>query len=221
MPEPAYVSIAGKYARKIRSGQLPPGVQLPSLTEISAENGVSKIVARKAIELLQNQGLVRTVQRRGVFVSSRTNLVRVALERQFEDAETTFGHESAEEAHVERDTEEIPAPPEVAEALNVPVGEIVTHVVTRATEERLPISISDTYQPLGITGVSTAKYLEETHADRLPVPEHAQWLKVEPGEIVKTVHQKFTTEDGDVVMISDISYPRDRYDAFVFKMTLR
>ncbi|WP_227985624.1 winged helix-turn-helix domain-containing protein [Nocardia spumae] len=61
----------GEYARRIRGGELPPGTQLPSYSEIAARNNVSDIVVRKALELLQSQGLVRSVRRRGVFVSDR------------------------------------------------------------------------------------------------------------------------------------------------------
>ncbi|MEV4398304.1 GntR family transcriptional regulator [Nonomuraea sp. NPDC049607] len=69
MREPAYVRIAGQYARRIRSGELPPRVQLPSYRELAEENGVSEIVVRRALDLLKSQGLVQSVQRRGVFVA--------------------------------------------------------------------------------------------------------------------------------------------------------
>ncbi|WP_307962097.1 GntR family transcriptional regulator [Salinispora arenicola] len=75
MGEPAYVTVAGKYARRIRSGDLGPGSQLPSYAELAQQNGVSDIVVRKAIELLQGQGLVRSVRRRGIFVTHRPMLV--------------------------------------------------------------------------------------------------------------------------------------------------
>lgn len=220
MTEPAYVTIAGKYARLIRSRELPPGAQLPSYTEIAERNGVSDIVVRKAIELLQNQGLVRSVRRRGVFVTNRPNLVRVSPERQMENAETTFSNESDRDIQVDRKTEQVPVTDELAEVLNLSTGDSVTHVITRASEDGQPISISDTYQPLGITGISDATVLEETLADRIPTTTHAEWLRVTPGDLVKTVHQKFLTADGRVIMVSDVSYPRDRYEEFVFRMTL-
>ncbi|WP_081976068.1 GntR family transcriptional regulator [Amycolatopsis sp. MJM2582] len=220
MAEPAYVAIAGEYARKIRAGELPAGVQLPSYAELAERHGVSDIVVRRAIELLQNQGLVRAVRRRGVFVADRTNLVRIAPERQMETAETTFGNESNHPVRVDRESQRVPASGELAEILGVEVGDQILHVVTRASENRQPIHISDTYQPIGIEGVSAAKYLEETIADRPPVPTHAEWLRVTPGDLVKAIHQRFTDEQGKVVMVSDVSYPLDRYDAFVFRMTL-
>lgn len=221
VPEPAYVRVAGEYARRIRAGELPPGVQLPSYKEIAQQNDVSEIVVRSALELLQSQGLVRSVRRRGVFVADRPNLVRVSPERQMESAERTFQHETVRDVEVKRETEQIPATSELAEALGVEEGELIAHVITRATEEGRPISISDTYHPVDVADISGADFLEETVADRLPAPAHAEWLRTTPGDLVKTVHQRFLAAGDRIIMISSISYPRNRYDAFVFRMALK
>jgi GntR family transcriptional regulator len=220
MAEPAYVSIAAAYAQRIRSGQLPPGSQLPSYSEIAEQSGVSDIVVRKAIDLLQNQGLVRSVRRRGVFVTDRPNLVRVSPERQMEDPEITFAYESSRDVHVERDTKQVRATDELAEAFGLAPGDKITHVVTRVTEGRRPVSISDTYHPVDMPDPSAATTLEEIVADRLPVPSHAAWLETTPGDLVKAVHQRFLVPGGRAIMVSDVSYPKDRYDAFVFRMAL-
>ncbi|WP_068920892.1 GntR family transcriptional regulator [Planobispora rosea] len=221
MPEPAYVRVAGEYARRIRAGELPAGVQLPSYAEIAQQNGVSDIVVRKAIELLQSQGLVRSVRRRGIFVADRPNLVRVSPERQMESAERTFQNETDRDIRVERETEQIPATSELAEALGLAEGELITHVITRASEDGRPISISDTYHPVDVVDVSGADFLEETVSDQLPTSLHAEWLRTTPGDLVKTVQQRFLSTDDRIIMISDVSYPRDRYDAFVFRMALK
>ncbi|GAA2156649.1 GntR family transcriptional regulator [Actinomadura napierensis] len=221
MTEPAYVRIAGEYARRIRGGELPPGTQLPSYAEIAQQSGVSDIVVRKAIELLQSQGLVRSVRRRGIFVADRPNLVRVSPERQMETAERSFQNETDQQIQVNREVRQIPATGELAEALGVPAEQVVNHVVTRATENGRPISISDTYHPLDVSDISGAAFLEETISDQLPAPLHADWLRTTPGDLVKTVHQRFLAADDRVIMISDISYPRDRYDTFVFRMALK
>jgi GntR family transcriptional regulator len=221
MSEPTYVTIAGDYARRIRSGELPAGTQLPSLSEMVERHAVSDIVVRKAIELLQSQGLVRSVRRRGNFVADRPNLVRVSPERQKESAEASFGNESDREVVVDRDTEQVPATEELANAFGVAVGDMLTHVVTRASEDRQPISISDTYQPAGVSGIADATHFDETLADRLPVQAHAEWLRTTPGDLVKTIHQRFYAADGRLVMLSDVSYPQGRYDAFTFRMSLK
>lgn len=220
MTEPAYVAIAGEYARRIRHGELPPGTQLPSYAEIAKKRGVSDIVVRKALELLHGQGLVRSVRRRGIFVANRPNLVRVSPERQMQGPEDTFGNESDGEIQIDRETERVRATDELAETFGLSPNDEITHVITRASEDGQSISISDTYQPLDIMGTSDATILEETVTDQLPTPTHAEWLHTAPGDLVKAVHQRFLAADGKVIMISDVSYPRDRYDAFVFRMTL-
>ncbi|WP_194927308.1 GntR family transcriptional regulator [Catenulispora pinisilvae] len=223
MTEPAYVAIAAEYARRILSGDLAPGTMMPSLVEISEQHGVSDIVARNAIKLLRSQGLVRSVHRRGNFVADRTGLVRVSPERQTETAEATFSHESAARMVVEREeASETPAP-DLADAFGIEPADGVSHVITRASEDGRPVSISDTYQPSGISGVNDGRGfdLEETLKDQLPAGSHAAWLRTPPGVMVKTIHQRFFDVDGRLIMISDISYPLDRYAAYTFRTSVR
>jgi GntR family transcriptional regulator len=221
MPEPAYIAIAGEFARRIRSGELPPGTQMPSYADIVEKHRVSNIVARKAVELLQSQGLVRSRPRRGIFVADRPNLVRVSPERQQMTPEAAFRDESDRDIRVDRETEQVPATTELAELFGLRVDAPITHVVTRVAEEGRPVSISDTYQPTDVAGVADATDLEEGIADRLPTPLHAAWLHTPPGSLVKTIRQRFFAADGRLIMVSDVSYPRDRYDTFLFRMKLR
>ena len=137
-----------------------------------------------------------------------------------EDPEATFAHETDQRVVVDREAERVQATDDLAEALGLAPGDQITHVITRASEAGRPISISDTYHPLDIADVSSATVLEETIADQLPTPAHAEWLRTTPGDLVKTVHQRFLAADDRVIMISEVSYPRDRYDAFVFRMAL-
>ncbi|MBF6238247.1 GntR family transcriptional regulator [Nocardia otitidiscaviarum] len=220
MGDPAYVAIAADYARQIRSGALSAGTQLRSLNEMVEKHGVSKIVIIQAIQLLERQGLVRTVPRRGTFVTDDPNLIRVAPERQMEDPEDTYGHESSGSVHIERESERVRATRELADTFAIDPGAELIHTVTRAAEDGRPISISDTYQPVNAPDISAASFLEETLADRLPTGLHAEWLKTPRGDLVKTVRQRYIGNADRVLMVSDISYPRDRYDAFVFRMAL-
>ncbi|MEU7632016.1 GntR family transcriptional regulator [Nocardia sp. NPDC049220] len=220
MTEPAYVKIAGEYARKIRAGELPAGTQLRSYPELAKRHGVSQIVIRNAIELLLGQGLVRTERRKGTFVADRPNLTRVSPERQFESPEATFENEATEPVDVERNIGTAIATDDLATKLGVEVGSEVTHVIIRASEGGRPISVSDSYQPVGAPDVSTAAFLEETITDSLPPADHAEWLKTPSGDLVKAVYQRYLAADDRVLMISNVSYPRDRYDAFLFRMAL-
>lgn len=220
MAEPAYVKIAGELARKIRSGELPPGSQLRSLDDLAKLHKVSRIVARQVIDLLVSQGLVRTVRRKGAFVVDQPNLIRVSPERQFEDPEVTYRNEAAEEVDIERDSHVVNADAALAEALGVEAGVDVVHVTTRATVGGRPVSISDSFQPVGVEGTDSAVVLEETVSDAVPSEEHAKWLELSPGDFAREVHQRFLGADDEVVMVCTVSYPRDRYAAMKFRMAI-
>lgn len=220
MSEVAYVSLAGAYAKRIRSGELPAGTQLPSYAEISQRENVSDIIVRKAIDLLELQGLVRRVRRRGIFVAEWPGLIRVSPERQLETAEDTFKHESDQDVVIDREIKTVEADRFLQEVFKISDGDEVTLTITRASEDGQAVSISDTYQPLGVTGISEAKFLEESISDRIPSPSHGNWLKTSSSDLVKRVHQKFYDSNENVIMVSDISYPRHRYDTYTFRMGL-
>src|SRR6266508_968563 len=147
--QPAYVRIAADISRRIRSGELAPGDQLPSRAELAEEHGVSEIVIRNTLSLLRSQGLVRSIERQGVFVAAPT-LVRAAPERQLESAEASFINESGN-VEVTREVGRTNAPADVAEARGVETGAEVTHVITCIRVDNQPVAISNYYEPLDLT----------------------------------------------------------------------
>lgn len=74
MPEPMYRLIADDLERKIKSGELAPGGQLPSEVELREEYGqrddskASRNTIRDAIKVLVTRGLVETRPGQGTFV---------------------------------------------------------------------------------------------------------------------------------------------------------
>ncbi|MEV4317089.1 GntR family transcriptional regulator [Actinocrispum sp. NPDC049592] len=217
---PKYMEIAADIRQKIKTGEWPPDHVVPSAAALCDQYDVSMSVTKKALDLLKSEGHVYAVFGVATYVANRPRLVRISPERQVEGAETSFRNESNADAHIDRDTNQVVATSEVAEGLGLSLGDEITHTVTRASVDGQPVSISDTYQPLGLTDISGAAELEETIADELPSPAHAEWLNIAPGDQVKTIRQRFIAADGRVVMLSDVSYPRDRYDAFIFRMSL-
>jgi GntR family transcriptional regulator len=69
-PEPPYLQVAAILRRRIRSGQLPPGARVPSITALMHEFGIARNTARRAIEVLKDEGLVTVRQGWGTFVAS-------------------------------------------------------------------------------------------------------------------------------------------------------
>jgi GntR family transcriptional regulator len=68
---PAYLHIAQTLAERVNSGVYPAGTRLPSGSELRAEFGVSPMTVRRALSLLEQQGLVIGVKGRGVYAQSR------------------------------------------------------------------------------------------------------------------------------------------------------
>jgi len=67
---PAYNRIATALADRITSGVYAPGGRLPSGSELCREFGVSPMTVRRALTILDNQGLISGEKGRGVFARS-------------------------------------------------------------------------------------------------------------------------------------------------------
>src|SRR5688500_3626369 len=63
-----YEELASELRRRIEEGEYPPGSTLPGYAEIMATYSASQATVRAALEMLQAEGLVRSVKRLGIVV---------------------------------------------------------------------------------------------------------------------------------------------------------
>jgi GntR family transcriptional regulator len=68
---PVYIQLADILRARIESGELPPRRPVPSKRTLQQEYGVAGGTIDKAIAILREEGLVRTVTGRGIYVTSR------------------------------------------------------------------------------------------------------------------------------------------------------
>lgn len=68
---PLFEQIAAILRERIRSGELARLDRVPPESSLSQEYEVSRDTARRAIEVLREEGLVFTIRRRGTFVGPR------------------------------------------------------------------------------------------------------------------------------------------------------
>ncbi len=66
--DPPYLQVAAALRDRIRSGDLPPGARVPSITYLMQEYGIARNTARRAIGVLADEGLVTVRQGWGTFV---------------------------------------------------------------------------------------------------------------------------------------------------------
>jgi GntR family transcriptional regulator len=73
--------VADDLRHAITRGDLAEGDQLPSETELMEHYGIARMTARRALEALQWEGLVRAEHGRGVFVRTLPPVVRLSSQR--------------------------------------------------------------------------------------------------------------------------------------------
>ena len=70
-PEPVYMQLAAILRGQIERGELVPRQPLPSESYLVGHYGVSRGTARRAVEVLREEGRVVTIPQRGTYVSER------------------------------------------------------------------------------------------------------------------------------------------------------
>ncbi|HEY8371168.1 MAG TPA: GntR family transcriptional regulator [Pseudonocardiaceae bacterium] len=76
-----YRELAGVLREAIQRGDYPPESTLPKQAELAHQYGVNVHTVRKAVGLLEAEGLVTPVRRRGTVVRSRPPMKRLGVER--------------------------------------------------------------------------------------------------------------------------------------------
>jgi GntR family transcriptional regulator len=66
---PRYLQVASALRRRIRDGHWAVGDRMATLEELEEEFDVARVTVRQAIDLLQGEGLVKSFQGRGTFVT--------------------------------------------------------------------------------------------------------------------------------------------------------
>jgi GntR family transcriptional regulator len=69
--EPVYQQLARILREMIKSGALEVGTPMPSAKALAQEHGLAIGTVTRAVDVLREEGLVRTVPGRGVFVVKR------------------------------------------------------------------------------------------------------------------------------------------------------
>lgn len=159
-------------ASAIESGELVPGARLPTEQELSARFGVNRHTVRRAIASLEENGLVRVDQGRGMFVAEQ--VVEYALGPHTRFSENILRQSRLPGARVIA-AERLPAPAAVAEALRVRAGEATAMIRRLGHADGSPVSVSDHFFPLrrfpGIVAAVEAEQSISKALARLGVPD--------------------------------------------------
>jgi GntR family transcriptional regulator len=148
-----YRDIANDLRRQIDSGELPPGSRVPGENDLMSQFGVEQPTARRALDVLKNEGLIVAKRGSGTFVREFKPIRRVSPDRL--QANTSWGSgrpiwttdvgTRPRTETVAVDVELPPAP--VAEVLNLGDGGRVVTRRRRYVVDDKPVQLATSYYP--------------------------------------------------------------------------
>ncbi|MCV9946213.1 MULTISPECIES: histidine utilization repressor [Rhizobium] len=139
---PLYAGVKQVILDRIQSGEWPPKYRVPSENELVVELGVSKMTANRALRELANEGELIRIQGVGSFVAERKGYSALFEVRNIAEEIAERGH--VHEASVVVLAQET-ASPEVADALELPIGAAVFHSLIVHSENGVPVQIEDRF----------------------------------------------------------------------------
>ena len=71
---PLYIQLREIIRGKIEDGEYQPGTAIPSENQLAEAYGLNRLSVRSAVEALENEGLLKSVQGKGVFVQGSKTL---------------------------------------------------------------------------------------------------------------------------------------------------
>lgn len=226
-----YHQILQGLTERIESGEIGVGDRLPSEADLVADFGVSRTTARRALDELRRQGLVRREPGRGTFLASPRLRSNLAYLHSFSEEIERWGYTPGTRL-ISR--EERTADEEVAAQLGVEVGEAVLFVRRLRLADERPIFVCDSHLAVSrfpalndadYAAVSLSRLFEERTGRRV---EHArQWigaaaadadvaalLEIQPGVPVLRVRRvTLVTGDEPVEAVEAYFHP-ERYQHY-------
>jgi len=232
-PVPLYHQVATQLEAAIRSGELKPGDRLENEIEFSERLSVSRPTLRRAIEELVRKGML--VRKRGF----GTQIVQPRIDRRADltslnDDLRSSGHTVSTEV-LRREI--VPAPPEVAESMRLPIDARVVLIERLRRSDGEPLAIMRNWLPIDVAPFSIAELeqrgLYELLRDNGVLPrvafqrvsartataKEAQMLGEPRGAAVLIVQRTTTDEVGRTFEVSDHVYRGSKYSVEVTQVS--
>jgi GntR family transcriptional regulator len=224
-----YRQLADELRTAILSGQYPPGSTLPGQQELANEHGVALLTVRRAVNLLEAEGLLDVVRRRGTVVRTQPRRHRLRRDRKVYRDERGYYFDRAAQPWVAVQPPTVswgPCPADIADLLGIAPGSEVlirdrvmgdpdTHTSLQLATSYLPADLArgtvlaerDTgpggiYDRLEEMGHGPLHWTETLTA-RAPLHHEAQALRVPPGVPLLRITRITSNPDGHVLEVND------------------
>ncbi|MFD5516916.1 GntR family transcriptional regulator [Streptomyces sp. NPDC127066] len=230
MPVPSrHHSIADDLRRQIATGRIQPGERLRSEADLADRYKVSTVTLRRALSVLQGEGLVEKIHGKG-------NFVRLPLRKiMYVGGWGTLDPWTAAEAALRVTVRVAPvqAHGQLTTLLNVPAGSPLTEFSCLSFEGASPHGLARIYIPRDLApagalgnestyGEAATRFavlgpapavVRETVCARPPTPDEVWALRIGSTVPILAITRTATDSAGRVVEAALLAFPGDRIDA--------
>jgi GntR family transcriptional regulator len=229
--EGSAVAVAVAYRKLsdlLRRGSFPPGSRLPGERELAARVGVSRVTLRKALDLLEDRGLLTRSPKRGWFVPPRVVGEPPSTLQSFSEMARERGLAPGAKVLIAR---ERPATFEEAARLRIAPAASVLELRRLRTLDGVPVCVDASVVVLGkvpslasadmtdrslyetIEGLSGARIERSSYTVRADACDQqlAGLLQVPSGSPILIGEELIYLSDGSLVMAGIMSYRGDAY----------
>lgn len=216
----------------IATGRYRPGDRLPTEEMLVETHGVSRVTVRRALQSLEQQGLIERRASRGTFVAPQASVLNMPVP--IAPYLQKIAERRALSRPVVKEFEFMAAPPDVSASLQIGDGARVLRVVRLRVVGKLPLVHSTLYLPepvgrrfsradfgkrllselLQREGYSYSKIDMVTRA-RLASATVARLLHVEVGSALVDVQRIGYGADGEPIEYQQLQGPSDRFETHV------
>ncbi|MCS2158275.1 GntR family transcriptional regulator [Scandinavium sp. H11S7] len=229
--KPMYRQIADTLRERVQRGELKPGDALPTESALQEEFAVSRVTVRQALKQLTQEAIIESIQGSGSYVKAeRVN---------YDIYQLTSFYEKLADRNVEthsdvRVFEAIDACQEMAEKLQVAVGDKIWHVKRVRFIQQKPVTLEETWMPLALFPDLTWQVMENSKyhfieavkkmvIDRseqeivpvMPSEEAVKLLGLDPNQPILEKISRGYLDDGKV-----FEYSRNAFKSDDYKFTL-
>ena len=141
-PVPMWHQIELALTQDIETGALPAGSRLPNEASVAARFGVHRHTARRALAMLAEKGAVRIRRGHGTFVEAPRLIYPISGRTRFT---ATLHRQNRSGRHEIVRSEDLAADADVAEALGLAPGAVVTRLQTVGFADDVPVNVAVTY----------------------------------------------------------------------------
>jgi GntR family transcriptional regulator len=221
--------IADDLRHQITTGSIKPGERLPSEVGLAARYRVSTVTLRRALAVLQGEGLVEKIHGKGNYV--RRPHRKIMYVGGWGTLDPWTATEPTLRVTVRSTT--VPASAHLTTLLNVPTGSPLAEYSCLSLEQESPHGLARIYIPrdlapagvldndsasgeavtrFAVLGPSPAT-IREAICARSPTPDEASALRIGSTTAVLAITRTATDSTGRVVEAALLAFPGDRVDA--------